>query len=219
MTRFEATTSDEAGHVRVALAGECDLAVREELTAALLAAVRRAPVVVVDVGELDFLDSSGVHGLIMAYHAALGSGKRLFVVNPRGSVATVLDLTGVTGLLSPPDGESLPSSPPAGDARPLGTRQGEARRQASLGGAGRLQGGSAGDARVLDASEGEARVQGASEGEGRRPGLSGGSGRRPGGSEGEARVQGASEGESRRQSPPEGDGRFLSPPAGDGAQG
>jgi anti-sigma B factor antagonist len=102
MARFEATTSDEAGRVHVALAGECDLAVRDELTAALLAAVRRAPVVVVDVGSLDFLDSSGVHSLVVAHHAAKDSGKKLFVVNPTGPVAAVLDLTGVGALLSPP---------------------------------------------------------------------------------------------------------------------
>jgi anti-sigma B factor antagonist len=102
MARFEAITSDETGGVRVALVGECDLAVREELTAALLAAVHRAPVVVVDVAGLDFLDSSGVHGLITAHHAAKASGKKLFVVNPTGAVATVLELTGVGALLSPP---------------------------------------------------------------------------------------------------------------------
>jgi anti-sigma B factor antagonist len=104
MARFEATTSDEAGGVRVALAGECDLEVRDELTSTLLAAVSRSPVVVVDLGGLDFLDSSGVHGLITAHHAAKESGRKLFVVNPTGAVATVLDLTGVGDLLSPPAG-------------------------------------------------------------------------------------------------------------------
>ena len=102
MARFEATTFDEADSVRVALAGECDLEVREELTTALLDAVRRSPVVVVDLRSLNFLDSSGVHSLITAHHAAKESGRRLFVVNPTGAVATVLDLTGVAALLSPP---------------------------------------------------------------------------------------------------------------------
>jgi anti-sigma B factor antagonist len=102
MARFEATTSDEHGCVRVALIGECDLAVRDELTATLLAAVDRSAVVIVDLVGLDFLDSSGVHGLITAHHAAKKSGRKLFVVNPTGAVATVLDLTGVGALLSPP---------------------------------------------------------------------------------------------------------------------
>ena len=125
MTRFEATTSDEADHVRVALAGDCDLAVREELTAALLAAVHRAEIVVVDVGGLDFLDSSGVHGLITAHHAARDAGRKLFVVNPRGSVATVLDITGVAGLLGPAAGDGCPSGPPAADGRLPGPPAGD----------------------------------------------------------------------------------------------
>jgi anti-sigma B factor antagonist len=105
MARFEATISDEADRVRVALVGECDLHVREELIATLLAAVGRAPVVVVDVAGLDFLDSSGVHGLVVAHRAAKESGRKLFVVNPGGAVAAVLDLTGVGALLSPPAGD------------------------------------------------------------------------------------------------------------------
>jgi anti-anti-sigma factor len=107
MGRFEARTSDEPGRVRVALAGECDMAVCQELTEALLAAVHRAPVVIVDVAALDFLDSSGIHGLITAHHAARETGKRLVVVNPSGAVATVLDLTGVAALLKPSPGDGV----------------------------------------------------------------------------------------------------------------
>jgi anti-anti-sigma factor len=108
--RFEVTTSDEPGRVRVALAGECDLAVSDRLTAALLAAVRQAPVVVVDLAALDFLDSSGVHCLVTAHHAALARGGRVEVVNQAGSVATVLDLTGVGPLLSANGAVPLPLS-------------------------------------------------------------------------------------------------------------
>lgn len=102
MTRFEATTSEEPGRVRVALAGECDLEVCEQLTTALLAAVKRAAVVVIDAADLRFLDSSGLHGLVTAHHAARACGTSLFLVNSTGPVAAVLDLTGVGALLSPP---------------------------------------------------------------------------------------------------------------------
>jgi anti-sigma B factor antagonist len=117
MARFEATTSDGDGRVRVALTGECDLSVSEQLTTTLLDAVRRAPLVVVDMAQLDFLDSSGVHGLITAHHAARDSGRRLVLVNPTGTVATVLDITGVAGLLSPSaaDGDGGLLSPSAAD--------------------------------------------------------------------------------------------------------
>jgi anti-anti-sigma factor len=101
MARFAATTVDEPGRVRVTLSGDCDLAVRDEMSAALLTAVGRAEIVVVDLAEVGFLDSSGVHGLVAAHHAARNRGGRLYVENPSGAVATVLDLTGVGALLSP----------------------------------------------------------------------------------------------------------------------
>src|SRR4051812_11996340 len=100
--RFEVGTSVESARATVALAGECDLTVRDELTSALLAAVERAPVVMVDLSALTFLDSSGVHCLVTAHHVALERGRRLYVTNAAGVVATVLDITGIGELLSPP---------------------------------------------------------------------------------------------------------------------
>jgi anti-anti-sigma factor len=102
MAHFEATTSVEPGRVVVALTGECDLAGRDELAAVLLAAVDSAPAVFVDMAGLTFIDSSGLHAVISAHHAARRAGGRLFVVNAGGRVATLLDLTGVAHLLSPP---------------------------------------------------------------------------------------------------------------------
>ena len=195
MTRFEVTTSEETDHVRVALAGECDLAVREELTVALLAAVRRAPVVVVDVGGLDFLDSSGVHGLITAHHAARDTGRKLFVVNPRGSVAAVLDLTGVAGLLTPPTGNG-PSSSTAGDSRLVGPPAGDG-PSGSVAGDGGLVGRSVGDG-PSGSVAGGGGVVGQPAGDGGLVGPSAGDG--PSGSAA-------------------GDGSLVRPPAGDGVQG
>jgi anti-anti-sigma factor len=108
MAQFEARTSAQAGRTVVALTGECDLAVSDELTSALLSAVRDAPVVIVDLSGLRFLDSSGVHGLVTAHHAARAAGRRLYAVAPHGMVATVLDVTGVGALLSPPAGDPRP---------------------------------------------------------------------------------------------------------------
>lgn len=102
MAQFAAETIEEDGLVRVVLAGECDLAVCAQLDEVLSAALSHAPIVVVDLAALAFLDSSGVHGLITAHHAALKKGGRLVAVNARGVVATVLDLTGVGRLLGPP---------------------------------------------------------------------------------------------------------------------
>ena len=103
-TGFEVHTSVEADRVVVALAGECDLASRAALTAALAEAVERASAVVVDLKALRFLDSSGLHGLVTAHRAARERGGRLHVVNAGGSVATVLAVTGLDELLRPPAG-------------------------------------------------------------------------------------------------------------------
>jgi anti-sigma B factor antagonist len=112
MTHFAAKTTTEAGRVVVALVGECDLAARDELTSTLLAAVDKAQVLVIDVGALEFLDSSGVHGLVTAHQAAQAAGRQVYLINAGGVVAHVLDMTGVGALLSPPaDGSDfIPSS-------------------------------------------------------------------------------------------------------------
>ncbi|RLP90068.1 STAS domain-containing protein [Micromonospora sp. CV4] len=102
MPHFEARTSTAPGRIVVTLSGECDLATREELTVVLSAAVRGAPVVVVDVGGLRFLDSTALHSLVTAHQTARATGRRLYAVNATGPVAAVLDITGVGALLRPP---------------------------------------------------------------------------------------------------------------------
>jgi anti-anti-sigma factor len=99
MARFEAATAVDGRQARVALSGECDLAARDQCVAALTGAVEAAPSVVVDLGALTFLDSSGVHALVTAHRAAVGRGGRLSVVNAAGMVAHVLEVTGVSTLL------------------------------------------------------------------------------------------------------------------------
>ncbi|MFG1884047.1 STAS domain-containing protein [Micromonospora sp. NPDC049102] len=102
MAHFEARTSTTPGRIVVTLTGECDLAAQPELMTVLSAAVRAASVVVVDVGGLRFMDSTGLHGLVTAHQAARATGRRLYAVNASGPVATVLDITGIGNLLRPP---------------------------------------------------------------------------------------------------------------------
>lgn len=102
MANFEARTSAEPGRITVTLAGECDLSTREHLTAILLDALEWAPAVFVDLARLTFLDSSGVHSLVTAHHAASRRDVRVYVVNATGPVALVLELTGLDVLLRAP---------------------------------------------------------------------------------------------------------------------
>ena len=55
--------------------------------------------VLVDLGQTDFLDSSGIGVLLWAHHRLEAAGGHLVVVNARGSVARTLDLTGAARIL------------------------------------------------------------------------------------------------------------------------
>ncbi|MEU4621873.1 STAS domain-containing protein [Actinoplanes sp. NPDC023801] len=102
MSEFQARTKRDADTLVVALAGECDLRSLDEMTAILMDAVRSSDKVAVDLAEVWFLDSSGLHALVTAHHAAAARSGRLYVVNPSGSVATVLEITGILELLRQP---------------------------------------------------------------------------------------------------------------------
>ena len=102
LASFRARTSREPGRTVIRLAGECDLAARERLTGTLLAAVDGAPVVVVDLAAVEFLDSTGIHALVAAHHRARAADGRLYLVNATGAVAALLELTGVGDLLRHP---------------------------------------------------------------------------------------------------------------------
>ena len=106
MGHFSVQTTADEDLLTVAVSGECDLACRQELAAALQAAVAKAPVVAVDLAGVRFLDSSGLHCLVVAYREARAEGKVLYATGATGAVAHVLDLTGVAELLAPPAGES-----------------------------------------------------------------------------------------------------------------
>ncbi|GAA2703026.1 STAS domain-containing protein [Actinoplanes palleronii] len=105
MASFETRTATAPGRITLILSGDCDLTVRDQFTAALLDAVSRSTTVFVDVAGVGFLDSTGVHALVTAHHAAQGRGGRLYVINAAGAVAAVLDLTGLGALLRAPADE------------------------------------------------------------------------------------------------------------------
>ncbi|WP_229068867.1 STAS domain-containing protein [Actinoplanes sp. DH11] len=112
MSDFETHTIHQDGTIVVALAGECDLRSRDEMMATLLAAVGSGDPVTVDLAGVRFLDSSGLHALVTAHHAARERAGSLYVVNATGTVATVLRITGVLDLLRHP---TLPAQ--AGDSQ------------------------------------------------------------------------------------------------------
>ncbi|NUR71711.1 MAG: STAS domain-containing protein [Hamadaea sp.] len=85
--------SGDAAVTRVALAGELDLASK----ALFAQAVREAPaeIVELDLAALTYCDSAGIGALVAAQRLARDDGRALYVVNVRGMVQTVLQVSGV----------------------------------------------------------------------------------------------------------------------------
>ncbi|MEU8232993.1 STAS domain-containing protein [Actinoplanes sp. NPDC048967] len=90
------------GVIRLAVHGELDLGTADRLTDTVdevLAAARPAEVVL-DLAGLSLCDSVGVDALLRARAAANAQAVHLTVINPRGIVRRVLDLTGTLDRLT-----------------------------------------------------------------------------------------------------------------------
>jgi anti-anti-sigma factor len=91
--------SQGPGYAVVSVAGEIDLdterAFRDALTSALAGGVPR---LVVDLGAVTYMGSTGI-GVLMAVRRALAADGGLVLACPRGRVAQVLSLTGVSDVI------------------------------------------------------------------------------------------------------------------------
>lgn len=97
---FAVRTHSCAGRsLRVALAGELDLATAPGAAKQLKAAQAESSLVWLDLRGLTFMDSSGVHLVIAAHTRARRRGGRLVIVNCPPPVRRVFELTGVLGHL------------------------------------------------------------------------------------------------------------------------
>ncbi len=91
---------DERGRV-IALAGELDLSNSETLAAELFAAEGAGAPVTLDLGELEFIDSTGIALLVSTHRRLNGDGDDRFrlIESRAASVRQVLELTGVDSAL------------------------------------------------------------------------------------------------------------------------
>ncbi|MEV4179610.1 STAS domain-containing protein [Nonomuraea sp. NPDC049709] len=83
----------------LALAGELDRTNSGELASYLKQARRPGDHVVVDLAELSFMDSSGLHLLLDCHRACLADGASLHLAAAYGAPARVLEVTGVARFL------------------------------------------------------------------------------------------------------------------------
>jgi anti-anti-sigma factor len=98
---LEVTVSAGDAQVVVEAAGDIDMLTVQRLREALQSAVRIAGTgsVVVDLGRVPFMDSSGVQALVDGYHTAMLAGGTLTVRGAHGSPARVLHLVGLARML------------------------------------------------------------------------------------------------------------------------
>jgi anti-sigma B factor antagonist len=78
----------------VTVAGELDVASSKELEQELVR-LGAEEVVVIELGQLTFIDSTGLGVLVRAHQRALEAGHRLALVRGNGQVNRLLSLTGL----------------------------------------------------------------------------------------------------------------------------
>ena len=87
--------------VRLAVRGEIDLATVDQLGDAIAQAVAGGCAeVIVDLAEVSFCDSTGIGAIVQARNTAALEGATVQVINPRGAVYRVLDVTGMLDSLT-----------------------------------------------------------------------------------------------------------------------
>ena len=96
LTSVRMAGSARRRHVLVSLSGEADLTNSGPLREVLDSQIARQPsVLVIDLGELEFMDSSVLFVLLRAWQAMDRHGGLLALARPREPVARVLRMTGV----------------------------------------------------------------------------------------------------------------------------
>jgi anti-anti-sigma factor len=94
MEILEVTTQDSGGHVTVSLKGELDLSsvgkVEEELERV---EADEPSLLVLDLSQLSFLDSTGLRAVVTADERARSNGRRLVIVRGPDAVQRVFAIT------------------------------------------------------------------------------------------------------------------------------
>ncbi len=91
-------SDDEGGRPVLALSGELDMATSPSLAQRLSELVAGGTDVVIDLRELDFIDSSGLGALIAARQQSIDRSASLSLRRPSRTVMRVLSITGLDGV-------------------------------------------------------------------------------------------------------------------------
>ena len=90
------------GVVRLHTAGDLDIAVAHALDEALAFVETLEPTtIILDFKDVQFIDSSGLHALVLAHERANQVGRMLVVLNGADGVRKVFELTGLDHMFEP----------------------------------------------------------------------------------------------------------------------
>jgi anti-sigma B factor antagonist len=94
----------------VRLCGEFDLAASEAVETALLPLEARFPMVILDLRQVTFLDSTGLRAIVSADARSRGDGFELKIVRGSEEVQKLLYLAGLDKILPLIDADELPAA-------------------------------------------------------------------------------------------------------------
>lgn len=99
MSHFTAYLTNGGDTCRVKLAGEFDFAARPLAEDVLASASGRGEKLVLDLSELEFIDSIGIHFVVTAHEQARHEGRPFTIVRGGPQVERVFSLVGLDGVL------------------------------------------------------------------------------------------------------------------------
>jgi anti-anti-sigma factor len=99
LAQFSAYLAEGPGNAcRVKLTGEFDISGRE-LADEVLASANGDRKIVLDLSELDFIDSMGIHFVVTAYQSAQAKGREFSIIRGRPEVDRIFSLVGLGDVL------------------------------------------------------------------------------------------------------------------------
>jgi anti-anti-sigma factor len=99
-THFAVLAEHRGGVARLRASGEIDIATAPQLQDALGIVEALDPsTIIVDLREVSFMDSTGIHALLQAHGLAMENGQMLLVVNGTSGVQNALEITGADRVL------------------------------------------------------------------------------------------------------------------------
>lgn len=101
MLNFDLETDSEGTSALVTIRGDFDLQVAERASAELTRVEASAPeLLVIDLSDLSFLDSSGMGVIAAAQARAADAGRRLLVVRPPPGVRRAFEVSGLDDVIN-----------------------------------------------------------------------------------------------------------------------